>query len=98
MNISSSISQVIFQAQLPGKIMLKKAYLWPEYNAGKIAKIPPVQERPEPLMNYVKRSTLESTKDEYINTFKNSASYNSNGSIINKTSDYIPGSLFEALA
>jgi hypothetical protein len=98
MNISSSISQVIFQTQLPGKILLKKAYLWPEYNAGKITKITPVHERTELALNYVKRSSVDSTKDEIINNLKNSTSYNSNGGVLTKTSNYTPGSIFEAFA
>ena len=98
MNISSGISQLTFQTRIPGKTLVKKAYLWPQYNAGKITGISPVQEKINPELHYVKRSTLSSDNDDYINQIKNSASYNSTGNLIKNTSEYFPGSFFEALA
>jgi hypothetical protein len=98
MNISSSISQVIYQTQLPGKIMLNKAYLWPEYNAGNITRIAPINEKQEQTFNYIKRSSLELNNDNINNKITKIDQYSSNGSIIKVPNDYTPGSIFEALA
>jgi hypothetical protein len=98
MNISSSISQIIYQTQLPGKILLKKAYLWPEYNAGSVSRIAPVNEKTEPALNYVKRSSIDSMKENYNDKNFKTAAYSSKGNLVNTTNAYTPGSIFEALA
>ncbi len=98
MNISSSISQVIYQTELPGKILLKKAYLWPEYNAGTISRIAPIQEKSEPVLNYIKRSSIDSMKEHNNDKIFNITEYGSKGNLINTTNGYTPGSIFEALA
>jgi hypothetical protein len=98
MNISSSISQVIYQTQLPGKILLNNAYLWPEYNAGNISRIAPIYEKNEHTFNYIKRSSLELTNDSINNKIMKIEHYSSNGNIIKVPNDYTPGSIFEALA
>jgi hypothetical protein len=98
MNISSSISQIIYQTELPGKILLKKAYLWPEYNAGTISRITPIQEKSEPSLNYIKRSSIDSMKEPNNDKIFNMAEYGSKGKLINTANGYTPGSIFEALA
>lgn len=98
MNISSSISQIICQAGFPGKIMLKKAYLWPEYNAGNITRIAPVQERSEHIFNYIKRSSIDPINENQVDKIYKTAQYNSNGGLISTPYDYTPGSIFKALA
>ncbi|MBN2403106.1 MAG: hypothetical protein JXN64_11990 [Spirochaetes bacterium] len=98
MNISSSISQVIYQTQLPGKILLKKAYLWPEYNAGKVVKVPAVHERAESAFNYIKRSSSGLTGNINNVNSLTTAGYSSSGNLINFSDKSIPGSIFEAFA
>jgi hypothetical protein len=97
MNISSSISQVIYQTQLPGKILLKKAYLWPEYNAGKVQSIAPVHEKHEPDLAYIKRNSYNPKENILLNSPKDSG-YNFKGNIFSIPDSYTPGSIFEALA
>jgi hypothetical protein len=98
MNISSNISQVIYQTELPGKILLKKAYLWPKYNAGTISRISPIQEKSEPVLNYIKRSSINSMEEPNNDKIYNMTEYGSKGKLINTTNGYTPGSIFEALA
>jgi hypothetical protein len=98
MNISSSISQIIYQTQLPGKILLNKAYLWPEYNAGNITRIAPIHDKTEQTLNYIKRSSIDSVNETYSDKILKTAQYGSNGNLINLPVDYTPGSIFEALA
>jgi hypothetical protein len=98
MNISSSISQIIYQTQLPGKIMLKKAYLWPQYNAGNITRIEPVHDKAEQTLNYIKRSSIDSRNETFSDKIFKTTQYGSNGNLIKMPDDYTPGSIFEALA
>jgi hypothetical protein len=98
MNISSSISQVIYQTELPGKILLKKAYLWPEYNAGKVHSIKPVQEKHEPDFNFIKRTAFNPSQENNTQNISKDFEYNSKGNSINIPNNYTPGSIFEALA
>ncbi len=98
MNISSSISQVIYQTQLPGKILLKRAYLWPEYNAGKVQSISHIHEKHEPNLNYIKRSSYDPAQENLFLNAPKDTEYNLKGNILIVPNNYTPGSLFEALA
>ncbi|MBN2040990.1 MAG: hypothetical protein JW864_13175 [Spirochaetes bacterium] len=97
MNISSSISQVIYQTQLPGRIMLKKAYMWPEYNAGSVEKIQPAGKRAESF-NYIKRSSYDPAHDLSQFNTSDHVEYNLKGHTQPSNLTITPGMLFEAFA
>jgi hypothetical protein len=94
MNISSSISQVIYQTRLPGKILLKRACIWPQYNPGRIEKTQRIDIK-EPDFNYIKRSSFN--PKEYTESIYDSR-YTSKGYLENLPYNYTIGSYFEALA
>jgi hypothetical protein len=98
MNISSSISQVIYQTQLPGRILLKKAFMWPEYNAGKVHSISPIHEKQEPNFSYIKRSDFSPENESIALKSGGGSEYNSKGDMFNILNNYTPGSNFEAYA
>ena len=98
MNISSGISEIIYEGQLPGKIQVKKAYVWPGYNAGKVVKIPVVHEKNNSDHYYIKRASYEPEQGKLSADSLNQIEYNSKGNLLNPQRSYAPGSFFEALA
>lgn len=98
MNISSGISEIIYESQLPDKIQVKKAYVWPGYNAGKVVKIPVVHEKTNPEHYYIKRAAYNPEQGQLSTDSIYHSEYNSKGNLLNKPTSYAPGSFFEALA